>query len=173
MISDCGSITWYEPPPVVTETDNTVISVADSTQLVRGDDGLLSWNFTLTDEQFTSALLAWENVIVASIQPSLGLVTVLQGFKDRFNVTWSNSQRATLVIFNVTTEYDGDFFCKASSFGGGNLKEWTRKIQVSVVGKALRSFRTQVDSYPVYSRIQNFVIVVAPEIGIILPSIYK
>ena len=146
MISDCGSITWYEPPPVVTETDSTVISVADSTQLLRGVDGFLSWNFTLTGEQFTSAALVWKTVDVVSIQPAFGVVSVIPGFEDRFNVTWSNSQRATLVILNVTTEYEGDFSCRASSLDGGRPKASTRKIQVAVVGKALRSFRTQVDS---------------------------
>ena len=146
MISECGSITWYEPPPVVTEKDNTVISVADSKQLLRGVDGFLSWNFTLTGEQFTSAVLSWKTVDVVSIQPAFGVVSVLLGFKDRFNVTWSDSQRATLVIFNVTTEYEGDFSCTANSLDGGRPKVWVRKIQVAVVGKALRSFRTQVDS---------------------------
>ena len=141
MISDCGSITWYEPPPVVTETDHTVISVADSKQLLRGVDGLLSWNFTLTGEQFTSAVLTWKTVDVVSILPAFGVVSVVGGFEDRFNVTWSNSQRATLVIFNVTTEYEGDFSCTANSLDGGRLKAWVRKVQVAVVGKALRSFR--------------------------------
>ena len=143
MISDCGSITWYEPLPVVTETDSTVTSVADSTQLVRGADGFLSWNFTLTGEQFTSAVLTWKTENVVTIQPAFGVVVVLSGFKDRFSVTWSNSQRATLVIFNVTTEYEGDFSCKASSLAGGIPKEWTRKIQVAVIGKALLSLLTQ------------------------------
>ncbi|KAM7447308.1 hypothetical protein ABFA07_004492 [Porites harrisoni] len=82
--TDCGSITWYEPLPVVTETDSTVTSVADSTQLVRGADGFLSWNFTLTGEQFTSAVLAWKTELVVTIQPAFGVVSVLPGFKDRF-----------------------------------------------------------------------------------------
>ena len=146
MISDCGSITWYEPPPVVTETDSTAPSVADSKQLLRGADGFLSWNFTLTGEQFTSAVLSWKAVDVVSIQPAFGVVSVIRGFEDRFNVTWSDSQRATLVILNVTTEYEGDFSCMASALDGGRPKAWTRKIQVAVVGKDLRSFRTQVDS---------------------------
>ena len=135
MISDCGTITWYEPPPVVTETDNSVPSVADSKQLLSGVDGLLSWNFTLTGAQFASAVLKWKTTTVANIRPSLGLIAVVPGFEDRFNLTWSNSQRETLVIFNVTTEYEGDFSCEASSLVGGNLKVWTRKIQVAVVGK--------------------------------------
>ena len=146
MISDCGSITWHEPPPVVTETDSTVISVADSKQLLRGVDGFLSWNFTIKGELFTSAVLSWKTVDVVSIQPAFGVVSVIRGFEDRFNVTWSDSQRATLVILNVTTEYEGDFSCTANSLDGGRPKVWARKIQVAVVGKSLRSFRTQVDS---------------------------
>ena len=141
MISDCGSITWYEPPPVVTETDNTAPSVADSTQLLRGVDGSLSWNFTLTGERFVSAVLIWKTTTVANIRPSLGVIAVTPGFEDRFNLSWSNSQRATLVIFNVTTEHDWDFSCETSSLVGGNLKVWTRKIQVAVVGKLTNTER--------------------------------
>ena len=128
-------MSWYELPPVVTETDNTVISVADSTQLLRGVDGFLSWNFTLTGERFTTATLIWKTVDVVSIQPAYGIVSVIPGFEDRFNVTWSNSQRATLVIFNVTTEYEGDISCKTNSLDGGRPKAWVRKIQVAVVGE--------------------------------------
>ena len=147
----------------MTETDSTAPSVADSTELVRGVDGFLSWNFTITGEQFTSAVISWKTVDVVSIQPAFGVVSVVGGFEDRFNVTWSDSQRATLVILNVTTEHEGDFSCTANSLDGGRPKVWVRKIQVAVVGKVLRSFRTP----------QYFVIVVAIEIGIILSSIYN
>ena len=147
----------------MTETDSTASSVADSTELVRGVDGFLSWNFTITGEQFTSAVISWKTVDVVSIQPAFGVVSVIRGFEDRFNVTWSDSQRATLVILNVTTEHEGDFSCTANSLDSGRPKVWVRKIQVAVVGKVLRSFRTP----------QYFVIVVAIEIGIILSSIYN
>ena len=53
--------------------------------------------------------------------------------KDRFNVTWV-SQRATLIIFNVTDADDkrnGEFSCELSTFDG----LWSRKIQVEVLGK--------------------------------------
>ena len=141
MISDCGTITWYEPPPVVTETDNSVPSVADSKELLSGVDGSLSWNFTLTGEQFVAAGLKWKTTTVANIRPSLGVIAVVPGFEDRFHVTWSNSQRATLVIFNVTTEHEGDFSCETTSLVGGNLKVWARKIQVAVVGKLTNTER--------------------------------
>ena len=119
----------------MTETDNTVISVADGKQLLRGVDGSLSWNFTLTGEQFASARLKWKGTTVANILPAFGIVGVSAGFEDRFNLTWINSQRTTLVIFNVTSEYDGEFSFETSSIVGGNFKEWKRKIQVEVVGK--------------------------------------
>ena len=134
MISVFGSITWYEPPPVVNETDSTVISEADGTQLLRGVDGLLSWNFSLT-EQFTIVYLTWKTVNVVTIDTAFGVASVIQGFNDRFNLTWSNSQRATLVIFNVSTEYEGDFSCKVFSFDGRLTRSWIRKIQVAVIGK--------------------------------------
>ena len=119
----------------MTETDNTVISVADSKQLLRGVDGSLSWNFTLTGEQFASARLKWKTTTVASIRPAFSIVSVSPGFEDRFNLTWINSQRTTLVIFNVNAEHEGEFSCETSSIVGGNLKQWIRKIQVEVVGK--------------------------------------
>ena len=141
MISDCGNITWFEPPPVVTETDNSVPSVADSKQLLRGVDGSLSWNFTLTGERFASAELRFESTTVANIQPAFDIIAVSPGFEDRFNLTWINSQRATLVIFNVTSEHEGEFSCETSSIVGGNLKKWTRRIEVAVVGKLLQCIK--------------------------------
>ena len=119
----------------MTETDNTVISVANSKQLLRGVDGSLSWNFTLTGEQFAAAKLKWKGTTVANIQLAFGIVGVSAVFGDRFNLAWINSQRATQVIFNVTSECDGEFSCETSSIVGGNFKKWKRKIQVEVVGK--------------------------------------
>jgi len=55
-------------------------------------------------------------------------------FKDRFSASWINSQRVTLVIFNVPVDDNGTFACEATSFGG-SVKTWRRNIQVIVLGK--------------------------------------
>ena len=127
----------------MTETDNTAPSVADSKQLLTGGYGSLSWNFTLTGEQFASAKLKWKTTNVANIQPTFGIVRVLAEFEDRFNLTWINSQRATLFIFNVNAEHEGEFSCETTSIVDGNFKEWKRKIQVEVVGKLLQCIKAK------------------------------
>ena len=59
------------------ETDSTVISVADGRQLLRGVDGLLSWNFSLTGEQFTIVYLTWKTVNVVTIDTAFGIASVI------------------------------------------------------------------------------------------------
>ena len=66
--------------------------------------------------------------------PSTGVAAVLPGFEGRFNIIWI-SQRATLVIFNMTEEGDGEFGCKLSTVEFVTGKEWKRRLKVVVVGK--------------------------------------
>ena len=78
--------------------------------------------------------LKLNTVLVVIIAPFLNLVEVLSAYKNRFNVSWLNNEKVTLIIFNVTSADAGEFACDVTTVGGGT-KIWTRKIQVDVVGK--------------------------------------
>ena len=78
--------------------------------------------------------LKLNNVDIVIIAPLFNLIEVLSGYKNRFNVSWINNEKATLIIFNVTDADAGEFACKVKTLGGGT-KIWKRRIQVDVVGK--------------------------------------
>ena len=84
-------------------------------------------------------VLKLDNVKIVDIAPSLNLIEVLADYKDRFNVSWINDEKVTLIIFNVTDADAGEFACEITTAGGGT-KTWTRKIQVDVVGKHILSY---------------------------------
>ena len=109
---------------------------SDSKQLLEGSTNVpLSWNFSLTaDLNLILVALSLNNADVATIVPSSGQAGIEAVFVGRFNVTWI-SNRATLIIFNVTADDSGEFGCKLTSFQGSTNKVWVRKIRVEVVGK--------------------------------------
>ena len=75
--------------------------------------------------------LKLNNVQIVNIVPHLNLTEVLAGYKDRFNASWINDEKVTLIIFNVTDADEGEFACEVTTVGGGT-KTWTRKIKVDV-----------------------------------------
>ena len=58
-------------------------------------------------------------------------------FTERFKFIWIPSERATLIIFNVTTVENGTFSCVVTAFDRANFASntWKSKIQVKVFGK--------------------------------------
>jgi len=78
--------------------------------------------------------LELNSVAVVSIFPALNNAEVVAGYEGRFNLSWINPEKATLIIINVSAADEGEFACKVTFLGGG-FKIWTRKIQVTVVGK--------------------------------------
>ena len=64
---------------------------------------------------------------------------VLDGFKERFDVSWFSNQRFTL-IFNVSTNEGGSYSCEVATTEGFVGKVWKSKIQVNVVGKLAMIF---------------------------------
>ena len=130
-----GSVTWFEPPPVETVTDPTLVHT-NSTKLHRGSTNVhLNWKFSLTSELFlVSVTLRFDGNSVGTIVPSTGAARPSASFTSRFNVSWV-AQVATLIIFNVTSADEGLFTCELNTFEGGTNKIWNRNIDVSVVGK--------------------------------------
>jgi len=135
-LSDGGSITWYEPLPVETIVDVNVYHT-NSTQFLEGKiNATLSWNFSLTaDLSFNTLNLKLNDVTIAGALSS-GQHGVLDGFKERFDISWIPNQRVTL-IFNVSTNEDGTYACEVSTTERFVTKVWKSKIQVNVVGKLL------------------------------------
>ncbi|XP_078379632.1 uncharacterized protein LOC144662641 [Oculina patagonica] len=135
--ADGGSVTWYEPPPIVTTSNNLVELIADNIPLREGSTYQLSWNFSLTaDLNLILVTLSLNDVNIATIVPSSGQAGLAAGFEGRFNVTWIPN-RAILIILNVTGDDNGDFGCELTSFQGATPKNWVRKIPVQVIAKDL------------------------------------
>ena len=135
LISDGASVTWYEPPPVETTSDDSIELTAYSRQLLKGStNAQMSWSFNLTpDLNLITVVLTLNSVNVATVVPISGNSGVASGFEGRFNVTWI-SQRATLIIFNVSEDNDGEFGCKLNTFQGAQNIIWQRKMKVEVLG---------------------------------------
>ena len=78
----------------------------------------------------------FNNVQIVSIVISLNRIQIQSGYEDRFNVSWTNAEKVTLIIFNVSDADAGEFACEVTTVGG-STKKWIRKIQVDVVGKRI------------------------------------
>jgi len=134
LVSDGASVVWYEPPPVDITSDDRIELIADSRQLRKGSTNVqLRWSFSVTPVPITIDLTL-NGKKIAFVAPLSGDAGPVLGSEGRFNVTWI-SQRATLIIFNVTEDDDGEFGCELNTFQGGANKIWKRKIKVDVVGK--------------------------------------
>ena len=139
-ISDGGSITWYEPPPVETITDLSVIRTVNR-NLSQGFEEQLSCNFRLTADLTLSSVtveLEGVNTDVATYLQLVKRATVANGFQDRFNVSWIPS-KLTLTIFNVTTDDEDVFICNVEFLDVGGINTWRRKVKVTVLGKFTNS----------------------------------
>jgi len=134
-ISDGAGITWYEPPPVETITNEGEVRTVDR-NLTEGFMNKLTWNFSLAAGSSIITVTIKLNAIttVATYIQPLGKVTVPQAFKNWFNLTWIPSN-ATLTIFNVTSDDNGEFTCEVFSVGESSTATWKRSIQVNVLGK--------------------------------------
>ena len=141
-ISDGGSVTWFEPPPVETTSDALKELTADSRPIFEGSTNApLRWNFSLTADENPVTLitiaLKLNGVSVATIVASTGQIGIQTSFQGRYNVSWI-PQLATMTIFNVTAEDNGEFCCEVSTLEGASSKVWKRKVTVEVVGKSGR-----------------------------------
>ena len=135
FLSD-GSITWYEPLPVQTVPDvqNPVVHMPNSIQLLKGTiNASLSWNFSLSsDVSFVRVKVAFKGVTIGTAVP--GQSGLLSGF-GKFDFLWIPSQKATLIILNVTTAENGAYSCEVQADKGLDNFIWRSEIEVNVVGK--------------------------------------
>ena len=127
--SDAQSITWNEPPPVTTVSENTFVHTS-TVQLYEGSTNKqLNWRFSLTQQLLVVSIELEDASVVANVQLPSGSVTVSPSFTSRVNVTWVTGH-VTLIIFNVTASDERTFTCRLTVPGNS----WRSSIIVDVVG---------------------------------------
>ena len=96
----------------------------------------LTWNFSLSagSSIITVTIEYKSGTAIATYIQQTQAVTVAEGLMDRFNLTWIPT-KATLIMFNVTSDDNAEFTCTVLSVGGSGASTWKRKIQVTVLGK--------------------------------------
>jgi len=99
----------------------------------------LTWNFSLSAGSgiLTVTIKFNSDTTIATYVQSLGTVTITEALKNRFNFTWIPS-KATLTIFNVTSDDSGEFACDVFTFDGSGTPTWRRRIRVTVLGKLVK-----------------------------------
>ena len=126
--SDAQSITWNEPPPVTTVSDNNFVHTSTA-QLYEGSTNKqLNWRFSLTQQLLLVSIELEDASLLANIGQD-GSVIINQAFTSRINVTWVTGH-VTLIIFNVSVSDERTFTCQLSVPGNS----WRSSIIVDVVG---------------------------------------
>ena len=93
----------------------------------------LNWSFSLELETLLLATLSFDSSVIATIDPSTGIVAINQGFTTRVNVTWVNGN-VTLIILNVTSADEGVYSCQLTG-----TNSWRRNIRVATVGNLIHT----------------------------------
>ncbi|XP_067042529.1 hemicentin-1-like isoform X2 [Acropora muricata] len=131
---DGGSITWYDPPVIETVTTPSSISSANKSLIKGSMNAELNCNFSLTtDLRLITVSMKFGITPVATYLRSQQALSVVQGFRSRFNATWVPS-RLTLILLTVTSADEGEYLCEVMAFGR-SVYTWVRKIQVSLLVK--------------------------------------
>jgi len=93
----------------------------------------LKWNFTLSGETLDRVTFEIGNTRIGN-KTSSGTVSMdpALNFQEHFDI--SRSDPATLIFYNVTEADEAVFSCIVET----NIKEWTDKIEVQVVGKSMK-----------------------------------
>ncbi|XP_015768091.1 PREDICTED: fibroblast growth factor receptor 2-like isoform X5 [Acropora digitifera] len=131
LLADGGSITWYEPPPFETVT-NDIVTFTSFQNLTEGSvNRELSFNFSLTaDLTIVAVTIELDGDAAATYVPSARTPSIELAFVGRFNVTWVPN-KLTLIVLNVISADKGRYRCEVLTSGGG-LERWKRIIEVDV-----------------------------------------
>lgn len=133
--SDAQSITWNEPPPVTTVSDDSFVHTS-KIQLYEGSTNKqLNWRFSLTQQLLLVSIALEDASLVANIAQD-GSVSINRAFTSRISVTWVTGH-VTLIIFNVTASDERTFTCRLSVPGNS----WRSSIMVAVVGKIITVYK--------------------------------
>jgi len=127
--SDAQSITWNEPPPVTTVSDNNFVHTS-TVQLCEGSTNKqLNWRFSLTQQLLLVSIELEDGSVVANVLQPSGSVTVSQAFTSTVNVTWVTGH-VTLIVFYFISSYGRTFTCWFTLPGNS----WRSSIIVDLVG---------------------------------------
>ena len=156
FVSDGGSITWYDSAVIETVTTPSSISSANKSLIKGSMNAELNCNFSLTtDLRLIAVSMKFGITPVATYLRSRQALSVVQGFRSRFNATWVPS-RLTLILLTVTSADEGEYLCEVMTFGP-SVDTWVRKIQVSLLGKPGQPVnRIIIKSYYFYSGFSLF-----------------
>ncbi|CAH3158947.1 unnamed protein product, partial [Pocillopora meandrina] len=130
--SDGGSVTWYEPTPVQTTSNQAEDLIPGKLEVYEGSPAILNWNYNLT-AILLSVILQFNDVSIVAISSDGKVGPVNHNFRERFSVNISTPQNISLSISKVTTaddESNGEFTCELNDL---NAAKWRRAIQVQVV----------------------------------------
>lgn len=136
----------YEPPPVTTVSDRSVVHTSKIELYEESTNEQLKWRFSLTETVIYVTLELEGTGVVATILPSAGDVSVNQAFTSRLNVTWV-SGHITLSFFNVSTSDEGVFSCQLRVPGNW----WRSKIEVFVLGEVISLNIILLKAYVIHS----------------------
>ena len=126
--SDAQSITWNEPPPVTTFSDDSFVHTSKIRLYEGSTNKQLNWRFSLTQQLLLVSIELEDASLLANIGQD-GSVIINQAFTSRINVTWVTGH-VTLIIFNVSVSDERTFTCQLSVPGNS----WRSSIIVDVVG---------------------------------------
>ncbi|XP_022810527.1 uncharacterized protein LOC111347562, partial [Stylophora pistillata] len=130
-LTDGGSVTWYEPTPVITTSHPTEVLPPGIVQVYEGSPVTLNWNYSLTTGFFV-AVMPFNVAGIVSISSAGQAGAVSSYFQQGFNAS-STLGRGSLFINNVTVADDranGEFICDIIDF---NADTWRRTIRVKVI----------------------------------------
>ena len=133
--SDGGSVTWYEPSPVMTTSNKTEVLLTDIVPVHEGSSVTLNWNFSLSLGLGLGFVIKFNDDGIVNIRADGSAAGPIKAeFRKRFSVS-ATPQSASLSISPVTLADDksnGEFCCELND---ANSDTWKRAIQVHVRGK--------------------------------------
>ncbi|XP_022795755.1 hemicentin-1-like isoform X2 [Stylophora pistillata] len=132
QLTDGGSVTWYEPTPAKTTSNQNEVLPPGRLQVYEGSSAVLQWNFSLTSNiGFT--FIKFKGATVVTIRSDGKAGDVSANFTGRLSVLSSTKQTAALSISRVIFADDkanGEFTCEVLTLSN---ERWKRAIQVQVL----------------------------------------
>ena len=133
--SDGGSVTWYEPSPATTTSNNAEVLPPGIVQVYEGSSATLNWKFNLSAGLGLGFVIKFNAIGLVSFRADGSAVgPITAEFQKRAGAS-ATPQSASLSISPVTIADDkskGEFSCELND---ANSVVWKRAIQVQIIGK--------------------------------------
>ena len=127
-------MTWYEPTPIKTTSDQNEALPPGSVQIHEGSSATLNWSYSLTLGLGLGGFVKFNGDSIVAINSDGSAGRVSNNFQERFSFS-STLGNASLSISPVTVADDkanGEFWCELFD-SKSNI--WKRAIQLEVIGK--------------------------------------